>query len=573
MPPAAPRRPQAPAPGPPAASLLIPEAWHRAQLCWNSVLPRAASPMRHRLGFSPAGGQAPRRREMHVASERGEDRIIRRNGTPSRGIHQGGIGSRFSAAVRHPALDERSGPRLRRIPKNGRSLRPTFAARLPRQAARRPLHEAPGPETLVELDRGLVPVEDRPLHPAAAPLVRQLRARWRRSALPTPRPRRSGTTKRSSRYSPGRARKVEKEEKKTAKPAGTSSSKARTHSAAGRPLSGNKAVARSASLASTSWASFSYTASARMKSRISGMSSGVAARRFMGGTQPGEAPGCNFPRSVPNERGCRRALPGPTLDHPCHSSASSTSASPSAGRLILDKINFQIDPGERVCLLGRNGSGKSTLMRVIAGEMKPDTGDVFRQPGSILARLTQEVPAEVGGTVADIITSGLRPQAGHEEDWERDVLVHEPDRPPEAAGARGLLRALGRAQAPGPPRPRPRGQARPPPPRRADQPPRPRVHPLAGGVPPRGEDHPLLRHPRPRLPAQARDPDRRARPRAPHRAGPATTTPTSSARRRSRRPRRSSRPPSTRSWPRRRSGSARACAPSAPGPRAGSTRS
>src|SRR5277367_5327284 len=94
------------------------------------------------------------------------------------------------------------------------------------------------------------------------------------------------------------------------------------------------------------------------------------------------------------------------------------------GPAVLDKLNFQIDPGERVCLLGRNGSGKSTLMRIIAGETKPDTGDVFRQPGSILARLTQEVPTEVGGTVADIITSGLRPQAGHEEDWERDVLVH-----------------------------------------------------------------------------------------------------------------------------------------------------
>ena len=94
------------------------------------------------------------------------------------------------------------------------------------------------------------------------------------------------------------------------------------------------------------------------------------------------------------------------------------------GPAVLDKVNFQIDPGERVCLLGRNGSGKSTLMRIIAGDMKPDTGEVFRQPGSILARLTQEVPSDIAGTVSDIITAGLRPQAGHEEDWERDVLVH-----------------------------------------------------------------------------------------------------------------------------------------------------
>jgi len=93
------------------------------------------------------------------------------------------------------------------------------------------------------------------------------------------------------------------------------------------------------------------------------------------------------------------------------------------GPAILDKINFQVDPGERVCLLGRNGAGKSTLMRVIAGEMKPDTCDVFRQPGSLFTRLTQEVPTDVKGTVIDIVASGLRPQGEHEEDWERDIRV------------------------------------------------------------------------------------------------------------------------------------------------------
>ncbi|HEY5080103.1 MAG TPA: ATP-binding cassette domain-containing protein [Opitutaceae bacterium] len=95
------------------------------------------------------------------------------------------------------------------------------------------------------------------------------------------------------------------------------------------------------------------------------------------------------------------------------------------GPAILDKVNFQIDAGERVCLLGRNGAGKSTLMRIIAGETRPDTGDVFRQAGSLFARLTQEVPNDVTGTVLEVVTSGLRPQHGHEEDWERDVLVHD----------------------------------------------------------------------------------------------------------------------------------------------------
>jgi ATPase subunit of ABC transporter with duplicated ATPase domains len=48
------------------------------------------------------------------------------------------------------------------------------------------------------------------------------------------------------------------------------------------------------------------------------------------------------------------------------------------GPAVLENINFQIDPGERVCLVGRNGVGKSTLMRVIVGEMQPDKGSISR---------------------------------------------------------------------------------------------------------------------------------------------------------------------------------------------------
>ncbi len=96
------------------------------------------------------------------------------------------------------------------------------------------------------------------------------------------------------------------------------------------------------------------------------------------------------------------------------------------GPAILDHVNFQIDPGERVCLVGRNGAGKSTLMKVIMGEMKPDSGDVFRPQGSLYARLTQEVPTDVTGNVHDIVASGLRPNDDHhEEDWQRDVRVED----------------------------------------------------------------------------------------------------------------------------------------------------
>ena len=93
------------------------------------------------------------------------------------------------------------------------------------------------------------------------------------------------------------------------------------------------------------------------------------------------------------------------------------------GPHILENVNFQIDPGERVCLLGRNGAGKSTLMRVIAGEMKADTGDVFRPAGALYTRLTQEVPTDIHGPVHDLVATGLRPPGHHEEDWEREIRV------------------------------------------------------------------------------------------------------------------------------------------------------
>ncbi len=95
------------------------------------------------------------------------------------------------------------------------------------------------------------------------------------------------------------------------------------------------------------------------------------------------------------------------------------------GPAILEKENFQVDPGERVCLLGRNGAGKSTLMRIIAGDLKPDTGQVFRQPGSVFTRLNQEIPTDLTGSVLDIVSSGLRPAGAHEEDWERDLRVDQ----------------------------------------------------------------------------------------------------------------------------------------------------
>ena len=77
------------------------------------------------------------------------------------------------------------------------------------------------------------------------------------------------------------------------------------------------------------------------------------------------------------------------------------------GPRLLDNVDLQIEQGERVCLLGRNGEGKSTLLRLLKGEIAPDDGEVIRQQGLRVARLTQEVPQELTGGIADVVAEGL----------------------------------------------------------------------------------------------------------------------------------------------------------------------
>jgi len=77
------------------------------------------------------------------------------------------------------------------------------------------------------------------------------------------------------------------------------------------------------------------------------------------------------------------------------------------GPLLLEQINFSIDPGERVCIVGRNGAGKSTLMRLVAGEIQPDDGEIRVQGGVVVARMAQEVPQDTRGSVFDVVAQGL----------------------------------------------------------------------------------------------------------------------------------------------------------------------
>jgi len=74
---------------------------------------------------------------------------------------------------------------------------------------------------------------------------------------------------------------------------------------------------------------------------------------------------------------------------------------------LLDAVAFQVDPGERVAVIGRNGTGKSTLLKIVAGDLAPDAGTVWRQPGIVVARLDQDVPLAAARPVFDVVADGL----------------------------------------------------------------------------------------------------------------------------------------------------------------------
>ena len=77
---------------------------------------------------------------------------------------------------------------------------------------------------------------------------------------------------------------------------------------------------------------------------------------------------------------------------------------------ILDGIDFSINEGERVCLIGRNGEGKSTLFKLINGTLQPDSGEVIINSSVRVAMLEQDVP-ETSGNILEIVMGGSQKTA------------------------------------------------------------------------------------------------------------------------------------------------------------------
>lgn len=81
------------------------------------------------------------------------------------------------------------------------------------------------------------------------------------------------------------------------------------------------------------------------------------------------------------------------------------------GPLLLDDVGISIEKKERICLLGRNGEGKSTLLRILSGQVIPDKGESERLPNFRVAKLDQEIPVGVQGSVFDVVAEGLGEKA------------------------------------------------------------------------------------------------------------------------------------------------------------------
>jgi ATP-binding cassette subfamily F protein 3 len=124
------------------------------------------------------------------------------------------------------------------------------------------------------------------------------------------------------------------------------------------------------------------------------------------------------------------------------------------GRVLLDRVDAAIAPGERIALIGQNGTGKTTLLSALAGELPPDGGDIV-QPWRDVIRLEQALPSSALPAWRFIVASDARLEAARREieqaerDGDGTALAHAHDHWHEAGGlsaearCRALLAGLG----------------------------------------------------------------------------------------------------------------------------------
>lgn len=122
------------------------------------------------------------------------------------------------------------------------------------------------------------------------------------------------------------------------------------------------------------------------------------------------------------------------------------------GAPLLNGTNFQVEPGDRICLVGRNGSGKSTLMKIAAGMVEAQSGEVFRHPSSTIRYLEQAPDFAGYSTVQAYAEAGLGPS---DDPYRVAYLLDHlglsgQEDPAQLSGGESRRAALARVMAPEP---------------------------------------------------------------------------------------------------------------------------
>ena len=108
---------------------------------------------------------------------------------------------------------------------------------------------------------------------------------------------------------------------------------------------------------------------------------------------------------------------------------------------LLDRVDLQLERGERVCLVGRNGSGKSTLMHMLNGDILPDEGEIWHPETLRIAHLHQDVPEDARQSVFEVVAGGLQ-KAGELVSAYHQALQQFDDSPGQAARLSELQQQL-----------------------------------------------------------------------------------------------------------------------------------
>src|SRR4030095_3395737 len=94
-----------------------------------------------------------------------------------------------------------------------------------------------------------------------------------------------------------------------------------------------------------------------------------------------------------------------------------------AAKRLFENVSFIVNPRDRIGLVGSNGTGKSTLLKVINGQVEPDSGEIALSKHTTIGYLPQDGLTFAGKTVYDEVYSGVGDISALKE--EIDDVQHE----------------------------------------------------------------------------------------------------------------------------------------------------